>query len=190
MVLETCRSQVMSLFQCEEWRRNCFFTSFLTWLEFSNLQVFISHHRLFLSLRSERMPHATCLRDRQTEEPLSSSPIMQPVWGWELNASCVSLWPKLTHCIPPKVNVWWRRDGEPEIDRAALLSISGSAERWGSLTWPALRSGGGGPHWCLDWRHLRASYLWEADPNGPLFVPLYVHPLTSSTDSRQWSLVY
>lgn len=50
--------------------------------------------------------------DRQTKEPLSRSPIMQPVWGRELNASCVSLWPELTHCIPPKVNVWWRRDSQ------------------------------------------------------------------------------
>lgn len=78
------------------------------------------------------MPYSTCLSLRQTEEPLSSSPIMQSVWGWELNASCVSLWPKLTHCIPPKVNVWWRRDGEPEIHRAALFSISGTAGRRGS----------------------------------------------------------
>lgn len=57
---------------------------------------------------------------------------MQAVWGWELNASCVSLWPELTHCIPPKVNVWWGRDGEPEIHRAALFSISGTARRQGS----------------------------------------------------------
>ncbi len=75
------------------------------------------------------MPHATCLLLRRTEEPLSSGPIMQAVWGRELNASCVSLWPELTHCIPPKVNVWWRRDGEPEIHRAALFSISGTTGR-------------------------------------------------------------
>lgn len=138
MVLETCWSQVMCLFQGEKRRRNCFHQlSYLTWIQ----QVLISHHSLFLCPRSERKPHATCLRDRQTEEPLSSSPIMQLVWGWELNASCVSLWPKLTHCIPPKVNVWWRRDGEPDFGRAALLSVSGSAERRGSLTWPALHSG-------------------------------------------------
>lgn len=78
------------------------------------------------------MPHATCLLDGQTEEPLSNRPIMQAVWGRELNASCVSLWPELTHCIPPKVNVWWGRDGEPEIHRAALFSISGTARRQGS----------------------------------------------------------
>lgn len=98
---------------------------------------------LWKALCSRWMPHATCLLLRQTKEPLSSGLIMQAVWGRELNASCVSLWPELTHCIPSKVNVWWRRDGEPEIHRAALFSISGTTGRQESL--------GQGFIWIRNW---------------------------------------